>query len=93
MLVDLLNKYKVATITNSSLTEVTDEGAVLTNTHFQRQSVSADTVVISVGFKPDQKLYHELNGKVADLYMVGDAYQAANIMNAVWSGNEIGMNC
>jgi 2-enoate reductase len=93
MLIDLLNKFDVAAITNSSLTEVTDEGAVLTNTHFSRQAVTADTVVISVGFKPDQKLYHELNGKVPDLYLIGDAYQAANIMNAVWSGNEIGMNC
>jgi 2-enoate reductase len=38
-------------------------------------------------------LYEKLNGKMADLYLIGDAYQTANIMDAIWSGNEIGLNC
>lgn len=93
MLIDLLRAHHVTEITNSSLTEITEEGAILTDLHFRQQSVPADTVIISVGFKPDQTLFHQLHGKVADLYLIGDAYQAANIMNAVWTGNEIGLNC
>ncbi|WP_332238787.1 FAD-dependent oxidoreductase [Sporolactobacillus sp. KGMB 08714] len=93
MLIDLLHQYDVKVITNSSLTEVTDEGAVLINDQFRKQFLAADTVVISVGFKPNQTLYNKLNGKIADLYLIGDAYRAANIMSAVWSGNEIGLNC
>ncbi|AZV58112.1 FAD-dependent oxidoreductase [Clostridium sp. AWRP] len=93
MLIDLLNMYNVKTITSNSLLEVTDKGAVLINDKFEKQEVSADTVAISVGFKSNRELYNKLNGKIADLYLIGDAYQAANIMDAIWSANEIGLNC
>lgn len=93
MLIDLLNMYNVKAITNNSLLEVTDKGAVLINNKFKKQEVSADTVTIAVGFKSDRELYNKLNGNIADLYLIGDAYQSANIMNAIWSANEIGLNC
>ncbi|OAA91833.1 FAD-dependent oxidoreductase [Clostridium ljungdahlii] len=93
MLIDLLNMYNVKTITNNSLLEVTDKGAVLINNKFKKQEVSADTVTIAIGFKSDRELYNKLNGKITDLYLIGDAYQAANIMDAIWSANEIGLNC
>ncbi|OBR91097.1 MULTISPECIES: FAD-dependent oxidoreductase [Clostridium] len=93
MLIDLLNMYNVKTITSNSLLEVTDKGAVLINNKFKKQEVSADTVAIAVGFKSDRELYNKLNGKITDLYLIGDAYQAANIMDAIWSANEIALNC
>ncbi|MHC6178665.1 oxidoreductase [Clostridium sp. JNZ X4-2] len=93
MLIDLLKKYNIKTITGNSLLEVTDDGAVLIDSEFKKQNVPADTVVIAIGFKSDRELYDKLNGKMADLYIVGDAYQTANIMDAIWSGNEIGLNC
>lgn len=93
MLIDLLKKYNIKTITNNSLLEVTDDGAVLISNEFKKQNVSADTVAIAVGFKPDRELYNKLHGKIADLYIIGDAYQAANIMDAIWSANEVGLNC
>ncbi|MBV4437313.1 FAD-dependent oxidoreductase [Clostridium tyrobutyricum] len=93
MLEDLIKKYNIKVITGNSLLEVTDAGAVLIDSKFKQQEVSADTVVISVGFKSNRKLYNKLHGKVTDLYLIGDAYQAANIMDAIWSGNEIGLNC
>lgn len=93
MLVDLLKKYNVKIITGNSLLEVTERGALLIDSSFRKQDVSADSVVIAVGFKPDRELYNKLNGKMADLYLVGDAYETANIMDAIWSGNEIGLNC
>ena len=93
MLIDLLKKYNVKVITNNSLLSVTDEGAVLIDNKFKQQNVQADTVAIAVGFKSNNELYNKLHGKVTDLYLIGDAYQAANIMDAIWSGNEVGLNC
>ncbi|WP_123053867.1 FAD-dependent oxidoreductase [Clostridium sp. JN-1] len=92
MLIDLLNMYNVKVVTNNSLIEVTDDGAVIIDNKFKKQNVSADTVAIAVGFKSNRELYNKLNGKIADLYMVGDAYKAANIMDAIWSANEVGLN-
>lgn len=93
MLIDLLKKYNVKVITNNALLEVTDEGAVLIDKKFRKQTLKADTVAIAVGFESDRKLYNKLHGKVVNLYMVGDAYNASNIMDAIWSANEVGLNC
>mgnify|MGYP000334092186 CR=1 FL=1 len=92
MLIDLMKKYNIKIITGNSLLEVTEDGAVLIDSSFKKQNVSADTVIIAVGFRSDRELYDKLNGKIADLYLVGDAYETANIMEAIWSGNEIGLN-
>ena len=93
MLIDLLKKYGVNIITGSSLLEVTDEGATLIDAGYKRKTLPADTVVIAVGYRSDRELYKKLCGKIADLYIIGDAYEAVNIMDAIWSANEIGLNC
>lgn len=93
MLIDLLKKYKIGIITNSSLSEITDSGAVLIDNRFKKHDIDCDTVIIAVGFKANRDLYDKLYGKFVDLYLIGDASKAANIMDAIWSGNEIGLNC
>lgn len=93
MLIDLLKNSGVKVITETSLLEVTDRGAILIDNKFKKQNIDADTVVIAVGFKADRELYNKLRDKVADLYLVGDANESANIMNAIWSANEIALNC
>lgn len=93
MLVDLLKFYGIKVVTCNSLLEVTDKGAVLIDREFKKQSVTADSIVICVGFKSNRKLYNKLHGKIAELYLIGDAFKASNIMDAVWSANEIGLNC
>lgn len=93
MLIDLLKMHNIEVITSNSLLEVTDEGAVLIDSSFRKHNVSADTVAIAVGFKADRELYNKLHGKVVDLYLIGDSYQPANIMDAIWSANEVGLHC
>ncbi|NLH44746.1 MAG: FAD-dependent oxidoreductase, partial [Acholeplasmataceae bacterium] len=93
MLLDLLKIHNIEVITGSSLLEVTDSGAVLISNKFKKQNITADTIVIAVGFKSNRELYNKLYGKITDLYLIGDAYQTSNIMDAIWSANEIGLNC
>ena len=92
MLIDLLNINKVQKITNTALLEVTDEGVILINNKFGKKEIKADTVILAVGFKSDRELFYKMNGKIADLYIVGNANNATNIMNAIWTANEIGLN-
>jgi len=92
MLIDLLNSKKVEKITSTALLEVTDEGIVVINNKFGKKEIKADTVVLAVGFKSERELFYKMNGKMADLYIVGDANNATNIMNAIWTANEIGLN-
>ena len=90
MLIDLLKFHNVESITNHSLLEVTDEGVTVIGKDFGRTALKAGTVVIAVGYKPDRTLCHSLKGKVAELYNIGDSREAANIMNAIWDGYEVG---
>jgi 2-enoate reductase len=93
MLIDLLKNSGVKVITETSLLEVTDRGAIVIDNKFKKQNIDADTIVIAIGFKADRELYNKLRDKTADLYLVGDANESADIMNAIWSANEVALNC
>jgi 2-enoate reductase len=89
MLIDLLKFHRVDVILNSYLTEVTDNAAIITDRSGKRTSIKADTVIIAVGYKPDDTLFKDLNGKVEELYLIGDAREAANLMNAIWDAYDV----
>jgi len=89
MLLDLLKFHKVNVMTNLSLFEVVDEGAVVINKDFRKETVPADTIILAVGLEPEQGIYRSLSGKLANLYLIGDAREAKNIMNAIWDAYEV----
>jgi len=89
MLLDLLKFHKVNVITKVSLFEVIDEGAVVINKDFRRNTLPADTVILAVGLEPEQEIYRLLKGHLAPLYLIGDAREAKNIMNAIWDAYEV----
>jgi 2-enoate reductase len=92
MLIDLMKYNHVQTITNTCLLKVTDDGAVLIDNKFRKQAVKAESIVICVGFSSNNALYEKVHMKVDDVYLVGDAENAANIMEAIWAANEVALN-
>jgi 2-enoate reductase len=49
-----------------------------------------DTIVLALGSeKPNDAIYKKLEGKVSELYMIGDARQPREIVDAVYEGQEI----
>ncbi|MBP1742982.1 MAG: NADH:flavin oxidoreductase [Deltaproteobacteria bacterium] len=89
MLLDLLKLHKVEVMTNSSLSEVTDKGAVVVHKDSRKETLPADTVVIAVGLESEQGIYRRLQGNLTNLYLIGDAREAKNIMNAIWDAYEV----
>jgi putative sterol carrier protein len=55
----------------------------------QQSVLSFDTLVISRGRKKNDSLYDEIDGKVPEVYKIGDCAVGGNILKAVWSANEI----
>jgi 2,4-dienoyl-CoA reductase-like NADH-dependent reductase (Old Yellow Enzyme family) len=49
-----------------------------------------DTVVLALGAEPENRLARELEGKVAELHVIGDARQPASALAAIAAGNEVG---
>ncbi len=90
LLLDLLKFHRTEVLTNTSLSEILEDGVVLMDRSSGRRSLSADAIVLAVGLKPDQRLYRALRGKTPNLYIIGDSRNPKNIMNAVWDAYEIG---
>jgi len=89
MLLDLLKFHKVEVLTNYFIAEITDEGVALVSHDFERRRVEADTVGISIGLRPNNKLYRVLVGKVSPLYLIGDAREVRNVMGSTWDAYEV----
>jgi 2-enoate reductase len=89
MLLDMLKFCKVNVFTNTSLSEVTQEGAIVMDRDFGRRNLPADTIVIAAGLKPEQELYRALQGQTPNLFLIGDSRKAQNIMNSVWDAYEV----
>ncbi len=89
MLLDLLEFHKVKVMTNLSLFEVNGEGAVVIDRDFRKSTIAAETIIMAVGLEPDQGIYRQLKGQTTDLFLIGDAREAKNIMNAIWDAYEV----
>ena len=71
--------------------DVADESGV-------EKTLPYDTLIISLQRRPDDSLFENLQGKVPEVYRVGDRLnfeedidQTANIQGAIWSANEVAL--
>ncbi len=54
------------------------------------REIPADTVVISPGMKPVNKLYEKLKDSVKEIYLVGDAKKPRKAIDAIYEGAHVG---
>jgi NADPH-dependent glutamate synthase beta subunit-like oxidoreductase len=82
-----LFKQGVRVETTTVATEVVAGGVRVRHTYSGAEGVlEADTVVMAFGGKAEDGLYHELEGRVPDLKLVGDAYSPRRIHDAILDG-------
>ena len=77
-----LRKFSVHTILEGHWKEITDRGVSLEkdDTH---EFLEADTIVLAIGNESNPFLYHQLDGKVDELYLIGDAPIPRNMLAAI----------
>ena len=90
MLLALLDRNKVEILTDTSLQEVTDEGAIVVDRHSNRSTLRCDRVALALGLIPEKALYHSLVDGIPRLYEIGDCKDPRKILHAIWDGNTIG---
>lgn len=73
---------------SASVLRTTPNG-VLVKQGGQEQEIEADTVLLCVGYRSENRLYEELNREVPEIYQIGDARNVANIMYAIWDAYEV----
>ncbi|MFC1926537.1 FAD-dependent oxidoreductase [Chloroflexota bacterium] len=80
----LLAENGVNVLTETSLSRITDEGAIVVDKrHMYEAKLKTDTLVLAVGLKSERELVKALEGKVPELHAVGDCEQARKIDDAV----------
>jgi len=84
-LLDLIKESKVEVLTKAKLLEVTRKGAIV-DTGGSKMELKADSIVLALGFKSESPLRKDLEGRVPELFAVGDCVQPRNILNAMWEG-------
>lgn len=55
-----------------------------------KHEIRADHIVVSVGYLSDNTLYEKIKGE--NVYLIGDAKQPTNIMDAIWAAYEAAMH-
>jgi thioredoxin reductase len=68
---------------------ITKEGIGVVDKEGKRKVLPFDTLIISRGRKKNDELFPEIEGKAPEVYKIGDCANAANILGAVWSANEL----
>lgn len=88
MLRDLLAFNKIELITNACLSKITDAGAVVTLDGVEK-IISADNIIIAVGFKSKNTLFEELKYDYGNIFNLGDGKKVRNIRAAIWDAYEV----
>jgi hypothetical protein len=78
---EVLYYIKVEAIANKEIKTVNNEGI--------KRTIPYDTLIISRERKPNDDLYEKLQGKVAEVYKIGDCGAIAEIKEAILSANEV----
>lgn len=71
---------------NSQLVRVTDKGVVIADSNWREEELDADTIILSLGFKPNKKAVEGFSNIVLDTYVIGDCRKVNSVMQAVHDG-------
>ena len=86
-----LSEKGVTLLPEIKYNEVTPEGLVVTTKEGEKKTIEIDTIVLAAGSIPDQKLYQDIKGRVAEVHCVGDCVAPRKIRDAIAEGYRIGL--
>ena len=80
------------TLLTSATCEEIGEGSVLVTTaDGKRATIPADTIIIAVGYKANDRLRKDLEGKVSEIYCIGNSSEPRRILEATNEGYQTGL--
>jgi 2-enoate reductase len=88
MLKDLLPYNKVDVQCNTKVVKVGASLVTIENEHGV-SDIPADTVVIAMGYRSDNRLQHEIEDLDVPMFNIGDSREVRNIMHAIWDAYEV----
>jgi len=74
---------------NVDVEDVTPDGIRVVDKDGGKRVLVYDTLIISRERATNDSLFEELQGKVAEVYKIGDCSEVGDIKMAIWSANEV----
>ncbi len=91
-LMDGLREYHANMLVNTKCIEIKPGEVTILTGEGLRSKITADTIVIAVGYKKNDTLLQSLQGKIPELYCIGDAAQPRGIIDATNDGYRTGLS-
>jgi thioredoxin reductase len=89
-LLSWLDKEGVTRWTGIKYEEITDKGLVILTKEGKRQTIEADHILPALPLSPNHDLWKTIEGRVPELYLVGDCGEPHRIVHAIADGSRIG---
>ena len=90
-LMDRLRSKNVTLLTSATCEGVREDSVRVTTVEGKKETIQADTVIIAVGYKANERLYKALEGKVPEIHCIGDSSQPRRILEAIDEGYRTGL--
>jgi 2,4-dienoyl-CoA reductase (NADPH2) len=84
-----LAKKGVSMMSGVKYDRITDAGLTITTKEGETQTIEADTIVSTMPLRPDAELFKALEGKVPEIYMIGDCREPRLILEAIADGSRV----
>lgn len=85
-LAEQLQEYGVCFLTGMKVDEITDKCITVLNDKWERSTITADTVILSLGFTPRTAAVDQFRNVPADVHIIGDCRKARTVKEAVHDG-------
>ena len=89
-LLQRLAQEKASIITSASVKRFVKDGAILERNGKEETLSGFDTIVLAVGIAPVNELASKIQGKIKEIYVIGDAKQPRKALDAIAEAAEIG---
>ena len=89
LLFELWPNLPIEVVANSTFKEVQDKGLIVQGREGRTRLVEGDTVVFATGMVPNNELSKKLQGKMSELYQVGDCVQPRKIIDAIHEAAQV----
>jgi NADPH-dependent 2,4-dienoyl-CoA reductase/sulfur reductase-like enzyme len=90
LLLDRLREKRVHVIVRARVKEILDDGVVFARDGQEETLRGFEYVILAMGVKPVDTLSKEIEGKVPEVYVIGDATQPRRALDATAGGAAIG---
>jgi 2,4-dienoyl-CoA reductase (NADPH2) len=89
LLMDWFHKKGVTMITGVKSMEITDKGLIITTKEGKKETIEADSIISTSPLTPNTELLKSLQGRVPEIYAIGDCKEPRLIVDAIAEGWQI----